>query len=154
MSGGKLGRKPRRLGDVNIFRVEEGRKSYLFPLLFHLTEIDHLFKENVFIIIQCLEDSTLAQLKNSLSQILEGDQTEAFKNKAWLENREVDTRGRIRHVGKHIPMDQRHMSKNDRMSIIQGIRAEIIQEVRDKIVQEVQEEVKSKWRQHKRYKKE
>ncbi|KAL3532832.1 hypothetical protein ACH5RR_006353 [Cinchona calisaya] len=79
----------------------------------------------------------IAQLKNSLSQIPVGDQTEAFKNKVWLDNRGVDTRGRMRRVGKHIPTDQGHISKNDRMSIIQGIRAKIVQEVRAEIVQEV-----------------
>ncbi|KAL3509798.1 hypothetical protein ACH5RR_029199 [Cinchona calisaya] len=81
------------------------------------------------------------EYKNSLSQIPEGDQTEAFKNKVWLDNRGVDTRGRMRRVGNHIPTDQGHMSKNDRMSIIQGIKAEIVQEVRAEIVHEVRAEI-------------
>ncbi|KAL3528953.1 hypothetical protein ACH5RR_008275 [Cinchona calisaya] len=77
------------------------------------------------------------QLENSLSQILQRDQTKAFKNKVWLDNRGVDTRGRMRRVGKYIPTDQGKMSKNDRISTIQGISAEISQEVREKVLQEV-----------------
>ncbi|KAL3537124.1 hypothetical protein ACH5RR_000490 [Cinchona calisaya] len=88
-----------------------------------------------------------AQLKNSLSQIPERDQTEAFKNKVWLDNRGVDTRGRMRRVGKHMPTDQGHMSKNDRMSIIQGIRAELSKKYERKYCN------KSNERQHKNYQK-
>ncbi|KAL3507726.1 hypothetical protein ACH5RR_033108 [Cinchona calisaya] len=87
------------------------------------------------------------QLKNSLSQIPKGDQIEAFKNNVWLDNRGVDARGHMRHVGKHIPTDQGHMSKNDRMSIIQEIRAEIVQEVREEVLQEVRGETTQELRE-------
>ncbi|KAL3502961.1 hypothetical protein ACH5RR_037410 [Cinchona calisaya] len=59
----------------------------------------------------------------------------------------VDTRGRMRRVGKHIPMDQGHMSKNDRMPIIQGIRAEIVQEVQEEVLQEVRGETMQELRE-------
>ncbi|KAL3498155.1 hypothetical protein ACH5RR_040887 [Cinchona calisaya] len=71
----------------------------------------------------------IAQLKNSLSQKPERDQTEAFKNKVWLYNRGVDTGGWIR------------------AEILQEVQAEIVQEVREEVLQEVRGETMQELRE-------
>ncbi|CDP19905.1 unnamed protein product [Coffea canephora] len=74
------------------------------------------------------------QLKDSLSQVPEEEQTETFKNNVWVEHRELDTRGHVRRVGKYTSVTQRHVPMNDRKAIIQEIKNHIVEEVRVKIL--------------------
>lgn len=76
----------------------------------------------------------ITQLKDSLYQVLEEEQTETFKNNVWVEHRGLDTRGYVRRMGKYTSVTQRHVPMNDRKAIIQEIKNQIVEEVREEVL--------------------